>query len=74
MPYSTRRHRHAAFMRKAYGLANSGRHEDHHTIVAALEDEYPEAREWLDQSPVRDDLRRMCERARKERGMAWGRR
>jgi hypothetical protein len=54
-------------MRKAYGLANSGKHCDSQTIGAALLDDYPEAREWLDRSSVRDDLRQMCQRALREK-------
>jgi hypothetical protein len=70
MPFSNRRHRHAAFMRKAYGLANSGKHCDSQTIEKALLDDYPEAREWLDHSSVRDDIRQMCERARRAKNRA----
>ncbi len=70
MPFSNRRHRQAAFMRKAYGLANSGKHSDCQTIETALLDEYPEAREWLDRSSIRHDLRKMCERAQREKSNA----
>ena len=60
-------------MRKAYELANSGRHVDHLTIEAALAAKYPETRDWLDRGSVRDDLRQMCQRALKERGHASAR-
>jgi hypothetical protein len=70
MAFSNRRHRHAAFMRKAYELAHSGKHSDCQTIETALLEEYPEAREWLDRSSVRDDLRQTCQRARGERSKA----
>jgi hypothetical protein len=67
MGFTKRRHRHSTFIRKAYGLANSGRHVDYQTIESALLDEFPEAREWLDSTSIRDDLRRMCQRAIREK-------
>lgn len=68
MPSKPQRYR--EFMRKAYELAGSGYHDDHETIEAALAADYPEAREWLDRSSMRDDLPKMCQRACSERRAA----
>lgn len=57
-------------MSEAYQLAQSGKHLDYLTIENALSGRYPEAREWLDRDSIRDDLRRMCNKARQEGGDA----
>jgi hypothetical protein len=63
---ATKEQRRAKFMQEAYELARSGRHRDYLSIESALSGVYPEAREWLDNNSIRDDLRRMCDNARKE--------
>lgn len=67
---ATKEQRRAACMREAYELAQTGRHIDYLSIENALSGTYPEARTWLDSDSTRDDLRRMCQQARKEKGSA----
>lgn len=57
--------RRAACMREAYALAATGSHADYLTIEKVLSGHYPEARSWLDSGSIRDDLRRVCDQARK---------
>jgi len=64
MARSRKEQRQVEFRRKAFELAESGRHIDYLTIENALSAEYPEARLWLDFPSLRDDLRAICDRAR----------
>jgi hypothetical protein len=68
----TKEQRRTACVREAYELARSGRHRGYSTIEVAWATKYPEAREWLDRISLRDDLRQMCELARRKHGDAKG--
>jgi hypothetical protein len=57
--------RRAACIREAHELAGSGKHLDYLTIEHELSGQYPEAREWLDNWSLREDLKAACDRARK---------
>jgi hypothetical protein len=64
---SRKEQRHAYVHRRAYELAGTGQHRDYLTIEQALIAEgYPEARDLFDRNSIRDDLRQICARARKE--------
>lgn len=54
--------------RRARELAESGNHVDYISIESALVREgYPEARTWLDSPSLRDELKQICDRARKDK-------
>lgn len=61
---ATKEQRRTECMKEAYVLAQSGLHIDHLTIERVLSARFPEARDWLDGNSIRDDLRRMCAKAR----------
>ena len=63
MPDERRR----TFLRKAYELARSGHFEGEQALEAALQKDYPEAKEWLSNPFIRDGLRQVCDLARAER-------
>lgn len=62
--------RHEYVLRRARELATSGDHADWLMIETALvvDEEFPEARHWLDSRRLRDALDRMCEQAQKAKG------
>ena len=58
-------------LRRARELARSGKCRDYLDIERSLTSEgYPEARDWLDRQSLRDDLKTLCDQARKEQGNA----
>jgi hypothetical protein len=54
--------------KRARELAMSGRYDGWRDIAVVLrfEEDFPEARHWLDHPSVRDNLDRLCARARQE--------
>ncbi len=64
MARSRKEQRQVEFRRKAFELAHSGNHIDYLAIENALSAEYPEARLWLDNWSLRDELKAICDRAR----------
>jgi hypothetical protein len=63
----TTKQRRTDCIRKAYELARSGSHTDPLAIETALAPTFPDARECLGGSFLRDNLRQVCELAREER-------
>ena len=57
--------RQAAFHKRAFDLAATGRYRDYLDIESALSGEFPEAREWLDRNSIREDIRLACLNARR---------
>jgi hypothetical protein len=56
--------------RRSRELAESGDHEDYMSIEYALRGEgYPEARGFLDSKILRWELNRLCNQARRARGL-----
>jgi hypothetical protein len=69
LPPPTMDQRRTQCIRRAYELARSGAHEHPASIEVALMPEFPEAREWLRGSILRDNLRQVCELSARNR--AW---
>jgi len=61
--------RHSYVIRRAEELAQTGEHRDWLMIehVLRAKENFPEAREWLDNRFLRDRLDDMCKRARENR-------
>lgn len=58
----------AYVMKRAYELASSGEHHNYLSIEHTITWEgYPEARHILDNGPLRDRLKKMCDLAREKR-------
>lgn len=64
---ATKEQRREACVQEAYELAKTGRFIDYLGIENALSSKYPEARDWLDRNSLREDLRALCDSARKQR-------
>ena len=60
--------REAYVIKRARELAASGRYFSWRDVEVVLrfEEDFPEARQWLDNPVIRDELDRLCEHARQE--------
>jgi hypothetical protein len=60
--------REAYVVKRARELAASGRYFSWRDVEVVLrfEEDLPEARQWLDNPVIRDELDRLCQRARQE--------
>jgi hypothetical protein len=60
--------REAYVIKRARELAASGRYFSWRDVEVVLrfEEDVPEARQWLDSPVIRDELDRLCDRARQE--------
>ena len=65
--------RRRTFLRKVYELARSGHFEGEQALEAALQKDYPEAKEWLSNPFIREGLRQVRDLARAERREEKGR-
>ncbi|MBB1093874.1 hypothetical protein HUU61_21590 [Rhodopseudomonas palustris] len=56
--------RRVEFRKRVFELAATGKFKDYLDIENALSGEFPEARLWLDNHSLREDIRLACTRAK----------